>query len=128
MLSFSLTRPQAAGRPAASLIETPIASRMGHPRPRQDRSNFRQAVSHDRSPVIFEEQGRHEQAAELSPSRNATEDALNDNNVLKFEPRKPKQENKPAAPGPKKRLLWLAVAAVIVLAWAYYQFIAPQAL
>ena len=53
---------------------------------------------------------------------------MNDNNVLKFEPRKPKQENKPAAPGPKKGLLWLAVAAVIVLAWAYYQFIAPQTL
>ena len=59
---------------------------------------------------------------------NATEEALNDNNVLKFEPRKPKQENKPATPGPKKGLIWLAVAAVIVLAWAYYQFLAPQAL
>lgn len=52
---------------------------------------------------------------------------MNDNNVLKFEPRKPKQENKPAAPGPKKGLIWLAVVVVIAAVWAYYQFIAPQA-
>lgn len=57
---------------------------------------------------------------------SAMEDALNDNNVLKFERPKPKEENKPSAPGPKKGLIWLAVAAVIVLVWAYYQFIAPQ--
>ena len=51
---------------------------------------------------------------------------MNDNNVLKFEPRKPKQEKKPVAPGPKKGLVWLAVVADIVLVWAYYQFLAPQ--
>ena len=53
------------------------------------------------------------------------EDALNDNNVLKFERPKPKQENKPAAPGPRKGLIWLLAAAAVVLVWAYYQFIAP---
>ena len=70
-------------------------------------------------------------ATDVAPSpalSTATEDVLNDRNVLKFEPRKPKQENKPTVPGPKKGLIWLAVAAVIALAWAYYQFIAPQAL
>ncbi|UDF32426.1 UNVERIFIED_ORG: hypothetical protein LHK14_21730 (plasmid) [Roseateles sp. XES5] len=50
---------------------------------------------------------------------------MNDNNVLKFERPKPKQENKPAAPGPRKGLIWLLVAAAVVLVWAYYQFIAP---
>jgi hypothetical protein len=60
----------------------------------------------------------------------APEDAMNDNNVLKFERRKPQQENKktPKAPQPKKGLIWIAVLAVIVLVWAYYQFIAPQTL
>ncbi|MCQ4630295.1 hypothetical protein J2Y63_001668 [Shinella sp. BE166] len=53
---------------------------------------------------------------------------MNDNNVLKFERRKPEPENKPKAPGPKKGLIWLAVIAVIALVWAYYQFLAPQAL
>ena len=52
---------------------------------------------------------------------------MSDNNVLKFEPRKPKQENMPVAPGPKKGLIWLAVVVVIALVWVYYQFIAPQA-
>ncbi|GEM_PF-1457182 len=64
----------------------------------------------------------------LLPNSSATEDALNDNNVLKFEPRKPKQENKPVAPGPKKGLVWLAVVVVIALVWAYYQFVAPASL
>lgn len=64
----------------------------------------------------------------LLPTRSATEDALNDNNVLKFEPRKPKQEKKPVAPGPKKGLVWLAVVVVIALVWAYYQFVAPASL
>jgi hypothetical protein len=57
-----------------------------------------------------------------------TEDALSDDNVLKFERRKPKQERKPLAPGPKKGLIWLAVVVVIALVWAYYQFIGPQGL
>ena len=51
---------------------------------------------------------------------------MNDNNVLKFQRPKPKQENKPSAPGPRKGLIWLLVAAAVVLVWAYYQFIAPQ--
>lgn len=53
---------------------------------------------------------------------------MNDNNVLKFEPRKPRPENKPAGRGPKKALVWLVAIVVIVLVWAYYQFIAPQTL
>nr|WP_314089139.1 hypothetical protein [uncultured Shinella sp.] len=53
---------------------------------------------------------------------------MNDNNVLKFEPRKPKQEKQPVAPGPKKGLVWLAVVVVIALVWAYYQFVAPASL
>ena len=57
-----------------------------------------------------------------------TEVALSDDNVLKFERRKPKQERKPLAPGPKKGLIWLAVVVVIALVWAYYQFIGPQGL
>lgn len=59
---------------------------------------------------------------------HVTEDALSDDNVLKFERRKPKQEKKPHAPGPKKGLIWLAVVVVIALVWAYYQFIGPQGL
>jgi len=51
---------------------------------------------------------------------------LSDDNVLKFERRKPKPEKKPLAPGPKKGLLWLVVVVVIALVWAYFQFIAPQ--
>lgn len=55
---------------------------------------------------------------------------MNDNNVLKFERRKPQQENKntPKAPRPKKGLIWITVLALIALVWAYYQFIAPQTL
>lgn len=53
---------------------------------------------------------------------------MSDDNVLKFERRKPKQEKKPHAPGPKKGLIWLAVVVVIALVWAYYQFIGPQGL
>ena len=52
---------------------------------------------------------------------------MNDNNVLKFERPQPQQQNKPKAPKPKKGLIWIAVVGVIVLVWAYYQFIAPQA-
>jgi hypothetical protein len=51
---------------------------------------------------------------------------VNDNNVLKFERPKPQQENKPSTPGPKKGLIWFALAIVIALVWAYYQFVAPQ--
>ncbi|UPA26447.1 hypothetical protein [Shinella oryzae] len=54
---------------------------------------------------------------------------MDDDNVVKFERRKPQPEKKPAA---AQRLqaghIWLAVLAVILLAWAYYQFIAPQTL
>lgn len=53
---------------------------------------------------------------------------MSDDNVLKFERRKPKQEKKPVTPGPKKGLIWLAVVAMIALVWVYYQFIAPQGL
>lgn len=55
---------------------------------------------------------------------------MNDNNVLKFERRKPQQDDKkqPKAPGPRKGLIWIAVVAVILLVWAYYQFMAPQSL
>ncbi|WP_411034936.1 hypothetical protein [Shinella sp. BYT-45] len=53
---------------------------------------------------------------------------MNDKNVLRFERRKPRQEKKPVSPGPKKGLVWIVVAVVIALAWAYYQFIAPQTL
>ena len=63
-----------------------------------------------------------------APDRTITEDALSDDNILKFERRKPKQEKKPGAPGPGKGLIWLAVVAAIALVWAYYQFIAPQGL
>jgi hypothetical protein len=65
----------------------------------------------------------------LSPicHARAPEDALNDNNVLKFERPKPPQDdkNKSTAPKPKKGLIWIAVVAGIALVWAYYQFIAP---
>ncbi len=40
---------------------------------------------------------------------------MNDNNVLKFERRKPEPENKPKAPGPKKGLIWLAVGFAYLL-------------
>ena len=55
---------------------------------------------------------------------------MNDNNVLKFERRKPQPDkgNKPEVPGPKKGLIWIAVVVVIALVWAYYQFMAPQSL
>jgi hypothetical protein len=55
---------------------------------------------------------------------------VNDNNVLKFERRKPQQDKgkKPDVPGPKKGLIWIAVVVVVALVWAYYQFIAPPTL
>lgn len=52
---------------------------------------------------------------------------MNNKNVLKFERRKPEKDSKPAAPGPKNGRIWLACVLVIALVWAYYQFIAPQA-
>lgn len=51
---------------------------------------------------------------------------MNENNVLKFKRPKPKQDDKPKVPGPKKGQLWLAVVIFIILVWAYYQFLAPQ--
>lgn len=53
---------------------------------------------------------------------------MNDDNVLKFKRPKPEPETKPPSQGPRKSLIWLAVAIVIALAWAYYQFIAPQSI
>lgn len=53
---------------------------------------------------------------------------MDDDNVVKFERRKPQPEKKPAAQRLQAGHIWLAVLAVIVLAWAYYQFIAPQTL
>ena len=67
-------------------------------------------------------------AAKPSAGSHVTEDALSDDNVLKFERRKPKQEKKPVALGPKKGLIWLAVLVAIALVWVYYQFLAPQSL
>ena len=51
---------------------------------------------------------------------------MNDDNVVKFQPRKPKPAEKPAARRPGRGLIWLAALAAVALVWAYYQFLAPQ--
>ncbi|KOF17238.1 hypothetical protein AC244_18750 [Ensifer adhaerens] len=56
------------------------------------------------------------------------EDHMSDDNIIKFERRKPKQEPRSASPMQRKALTWLAVIAGLVLVWAYYQFISPPSL
>ncbi|MEY9829963.1 type II secretory pathway component PulM [Sinorhizobium fredii] len=53
---------------------------------------------------------------------------MRDDNIIKFERRKSKQERRTVGPRRRKALIWLAVIAVLVLVWAYYQFIAPPSL
>lgn len=53
---------------------------------------------------------------------------MDDNNIIKFERPKPKKEAKPTRPVPRKALIWLAVIAVLVAVWSYYQFIAPPSM
>lgn len=50
---------------------------------------------------------------------------MSDDNIIKFERRKPKQGPRTVSPMRRKALSWLAVIAGLVLVWAYYQFIAP---
>ncbi|MET4687673.1 hypothetical protein ABIA13_002118 [Sinorhizobium fredii] len=53
---------------------------------------------------------------------------LSDDNIIKFERRKPKKEQSLSDQMQRKALTWIAVIAVLVLVWAYYQFIAPPSL
>ncbi|MCJ8150958.1 MULTISPECIES: hypothetical protein [Shinella] len=53
---------------------------------------------------------------------------MDDDNIVKFERRKPQPEKKPATPRLQGGRIWLAILAAIVLVWAYYQFVAPQTL
>ncbi|GEC34901.1 hypothetical protein [Sinorhizobium fredii] len=53
---------------------------------------------------------------------------MSDDNIIKFERRKPKQEQRTVGPMQRKALIWIAVIAALVLVWAYYQFIAPPSL
>lgn len=55
-------------------------------------------------------------------------DHMSDDNIIKFERRKPKREPRSVSPGQRKALIWLAVIAGLALVWAYYQFIAPPSL
>jgi hypothetical protein len=56
------------------------------------------------------------------------EDHMRDDNIIKFERRKPKQERRTVSPVLRKALTWLAVIAGLALVWAYYQLIAPPSL
>ncbi|RVO68350.1 hypothetical protein [Sinorhizobium meliloti] len=53
---------------------------------------------------------------------------MSDDNIIKFERRKSKQEPRSVSQMQRKALMWLAVIAEFVLVWAYYQFIAPPSL
>ncbi|MEY9770150.1 hypothetical protein [Sinorhizobium fredii] len=53
---------------------------------------------------------------------------MSDDNIIKFERRKPKQEQSLSDQMQRKALTWIAVIAVLILVWAYYQFIAPPSL
>ncbi|AGA11084.1 hypothetical protein C770_GR4pD0973 (plasmid) [Sinorhizobium meliloti GR4] len=53
---------------------------------------------------------------------------MSDNNIVKFERRKPTQESKRGSPRQRQVLTWLAVIVGLVIVWAYYQFIAPPSL
>ncbi|MEY9197806.1 hypothetical protein CO656_16565 [Sinorhizobium sp. FG01] len=53
---------------------------------------------------------------------------MSHDNIVKFERRKPKQEQRTASPLQRKALIWIAVIAALVLVWAYYQFISPPSL
>ncbi|TCN28269.1 hypothetical protein [Sinorhizobium americanum] len=53
---------------------------------------------------------------------------MSDDNIVKFERRKPKPEQRTANPLQRKALIWIAVTAALVLVWAYYQFISPPSL
>ncbi|NRP70020.1 hypothetical protein ILFOPFJJ_00897 [Ensifer psoraleae] len=53
---------------------------------------------------------------------------MSDDNIIKFERRKPKQGLMTVSPMRRKALTWVAVIAGLVLVWAYYQFIAPPSL
>ncbi|ACP22896.1 hypothetical protein NGR_b14450 (plasmid) [Sinorhizobium fredii NGR234] len=53
---------------------------------------------------------------------------MSDDNIIKFERRKPKREPRTVTPRQRKALIWIAVMAGVVLVWAYYQFIAPPSL
>ncbi len=55
-------------------------------------------------------------------------DHMSDDNIIKFERRKPKQEPRTVSPMHRKALTWIAVIAGLVLVWAYYKFIAPPSL
>ncbi|ASY73770.1 hypothetical protein [Sinorhizobium fredii] len=50
---------------------------------------------------------------------------MSDDNIIKFERRKPKPQPKTVGPVWRKAFAWLAVIAGLILVWAYYQFIAP---
>ena len=53
---------------------------------------------------------------------------MSDDNIIKFERRKPKREQRTVSPMQRKALTWIAVIAALVLVWAYYQFISPPSL
>ncbi|WP_082909670.1 hypothetical protein [Sinorhizobium glycinis] len=53
---------------------------------------------------------------------------MSDDNIVKFERRKPRQEQRTAGLLQRKALTWIAVIAALVLVWAYYQFVSPPSL
>lgn len=53
---------------------------------------------------------------------------MGDDNIIKYERRKPKKKPRSASPMQRKALTWLAGIAGLVLVWAYYQFVAPPSL
>lgn len=53
---------------------------------------------------------------------------MSDDNIIKFERPKSKQEPRTISPMWRKALTWFVVTAGLVLVWAYYQFIAPPSL
>ncbi|PDT84418.1 hypothetical protein [Sinorhizobium sp. BJ1] len=53
---------------------------------------------------------------------------MSDDNIIKFDRRKPNQKPRSVNQWQRKALTWLAVIAALILVWAYYQFIAPPSL
>lgn len=50
---------------------------------------------------------------------------MSDDNIIKFERRKPKKERRSVNPVQRRVLIWLGVIAGLILVWAYYQFVSP---
>lgn len=49
---------------------------------------------------------------------------MSDDNIIKFRKPTPEKVPKSMGPGTRKALAWLAVIALVLLIWVYFQFVA----